>query len=139
MYYYIEPEVAGGLGDSTVMDTSVHPPKVTALEYRFEGWLGDALLESFPCFIVSDSLAIAIGEYRLSGVFFEDVLITKSDEFEEINPDITLPKFVWLKIGGKAGLDDFGLADDYRLVVSVMALNLLRGFGIDNADLEEFV
>ena len=51
-YVYIEPEVAGGLGDHTVMDRSVHPPIVSKLHYQMEGWLGDALLESFPVFIV---------------------------------------------------------------------------------------
>ena len=56
MYYFIEPEVAGGWGGNTIADTSVHPPKISKLHYQFDGWLGDDLLESFPCFIVSESL-----------------------------------------------------------------------------------
>ena len=28
-YFYIETEVAGGLGENTAMDRSVHPPIVT--------------------------------------------------------------------------------------------------------------
>ena len=39
-FYYLEPEVSGGIGDSTILDTSVHPPIVSALEYEFEDWLG---------------------------------------------------------------------------------------------------
>lgn len=25
-YYYLDPEVSGGPGDNTIMDTAVHPP-----------------------------------------------------------------------------------------------------------------
>lgn len=38
-YCVIEPEVAGGLGENTVIDQSVHPPKIARLHYNFEGWL----------------------------------------------------------------------------------------------------
>lgn len=40
-YFYLEPEVSGGLGDDAIMDTGVHPPVVTRLHYEFDGWLGD--------------------------------------------------------------------------------------------------
>jgi hypothetical protein len=43
-YFYVEPEVAGGLGERTVMDRSTHPPVVKRLHYQLEGWLGDAIL-----------------------------------------------------------------------------------------------
>ncbi|GGJ53754.1 hypothetical protein ALP32_02980 [Pseudomonas avellanae] len=43
-YYHIEPEVAGSLGEQTVIDTESWPPKVSRLEYQFDGWLGDELL-----------------------------------------------------------------------------------------------
>ena len=35
-YVYVEPEVAGGLGQGTEMDTSVHPPVVRKLQYELE-------------------------------------------------------------------------------------------------------
>src|SRR3954454_10828086 len=57
VYFALEPEVAGQLGDTTMLDTSVHPPVIQRLEYRFDGWLGDDLLESFPCFVVTERLA----------------------------------------------------------------------------------
>ena len=56
MYKYIEPEVAGGLGNETIIDKNYHPPIVKKLHYEFNGWLGDDILESFPCFIVSERL-----------------------------------------------------------------------------------
>src|SRR6476660_8794270 len=63
----LAPEVAGGWGERTVADTSTHPPRVTALHYQFDGWLGDELLESFPCYIVTRRLAHALTAAGLSG------------------------------------------------------------------------
>lgn len=36
-FFYIEPEVAGGFGERTRLDTTVHPPVVHELEYEFQG------------------------------------------------------------------------------------------------------
>ncbi|WP_409261649.1 hypothetical protein [Pseudomonas putida] len=138
MYYYIEPEVAGGLGGGTVLDTAVHPPIVYSLEYEFDDWLGDQLLESFPCFIVTEIIASAIKEAGLSGCRFGPVDIKKSEIFEELNPDVMLPEFVWLKVCGVAGVSDFGLAHDHRLVISEEVNRLLKRFGLENADVCEF-
>ena len=138
MFYFIEPEVAGGLGDRTVMDASYHPPIVTKLEYKFEGWLGDELLESFPCFIMTEALSKYLIKANLSGFTLESVYISTSDEFDETYPNKILPKFLWLKVIGRAGVDDFGLADDHRLVVSGAALEILRAAQLDNADIEEY-
>ena len=38
-YYVLEPEVAGGLGENSIVDHSVVPFQVTRLHYEFEGWL----------------------------------------------------------------------------------------------------
>jgi hypothetical protein len=138
MFYFIEPEVAGGLGDGTIMDASYHPPIVSKLEYKFEGWLGDELLESFPCFIVTAALSALVIKSNLSGFTLEPVHICTSDDFDEAYPNKILPKFSWLKVNGIAGIDDFGLADDHRLVVSGTALDVLRCAQLDNADIEEY-
>ncbi|WP_256573945.1 MULTISPECIES: hypothetical protein [unclassified Pseudomonas] len=138
MYYYIEPEVAGGLGDGTVLDGSAYPPVVHFLEYEFDDWLGDQLLESFPCFIVTEVVASTIKEAGLSGCSFSPVDIKKSETFEELSPDVVLPVFVWLKVSGVAGVSDFGLAQDHRLVISEEANRLLKRFGLENADVQEF-
>jgi hypothetical protein len=42
--FFIEPEVAGGLGSQTIIDTSQTPPRVTRLNYSSEGWLDDEVL-----------------------------------------------------------------------------------------------
>lgn len=137
-YFFVEPEVAGGLGERTEMDRSVHPPIVTRLHYAFDGWLGDVLLETFPVFIVTDEARQSLRAAGSSGVAFGGVEVTTSELFAELYPDRTLPSFVWLKPEGRAGHDDFGTAADGRLVVSQSALELLTRLGIANAFVEPF-
>ncbi|GLU40012.1 hypothetical protein [Pseudomonas sp. NBRC 100443] len=138
MYYYIEPEVSGGIGRNSIIDTSVHPPLVTKLNYEFYGWLGDDLIESFPCFIVSENLKNQLEKSALTGFKFDVVEITKSENFNELYKEKNLPKFYWLKVTGKAGQQDFGIADDFRLVVSENALVTLYKTKIEQASIEEF-
>ena len=85
MYKYLEPEVAGGIGIDTILDNSIHPPLVKFLHYHFSGWMGDDILETFPCFIISERLKNAIENNKLTGIFFDFVKITKSEDFEKIS------------------------------------------------------
>lgn len=137
-YFYLEPEVSGGLGDDTVMDTDVHPPVVSRLNYEFDGWLGDVIVTSFPCYLVTEDAREKILENGFSGARFDKVEVTTSELFEEMQPDLELPPFVWLKVDGEAGHNDFGLAKDHRLVVSESVLDALRPFGISHALIEAF-
>ena len=134
-YYYLEPEVAGGFGPDTIMDHSVSPPRVKRLDYEFDGWSGDELLESFPCFIVTDRLANEIQRLNPTGAQFANVKITKSSQFEELHPALPLPEFRWLKVFGTPGTDDFGIAPDNRLVVSERVLKLLKSFPLSHCDI----
>jgi hypothetical protein len=54
VFYYIEPEVAGGLGPKSETRRGNRRLVVTRLNYTFDGWLGDALIESTPCFILTE-------------------------------------------------------------------------------------
>ena len=137
-YHVLEPEVAGGFGGGTVMDRAVHPPEVNSLNFEFDGWLGDVLLESFPCFIATTDAVRELQKLSATGVQFNDFRITKSVQFQNIYPDRVLPKFRWLKVFGRAGVDDLGLASDSRLVVSDRVLNVLKPLGISNALIQDF-
>ncbi len=137
-YHAVEPEVAGGWGSKTELTRTPGRPDVFhKLEYRFEGWLGDALLESTPCFIATERLAVEIQKAKLSGVKFDEVEISCSEEFDELFPGLELPKFVWLKPEGVPGNDDFGVFHSI-LVVSERALTLLKNVGVSNAHVEPF-
>jgi hypothetical protein len=128
--WVLSPEVAGELGDATELDSSVHPPKVYRFHHRFEGWLGDELLEAFPCFLVSSDLAKALEEKGLVGFSLGEVEVSVSPEFQSLHPGLTLPEFRWLKITGENRNADFRLTPDFRLEVSSRALSVLRKFKI---------
>jgi hypothetical protein len=135
-YYYVEPEVSGELGPGTLMDTTVHPPVVSRLEYRFTDWMGDSIVESFPCYLVTDELAKQIQKAGLGGVALDNVEVTLAPEAEELL-DQPLPSWKWLKVTGHAFESDFGVSGDKRLVVSDRAMDVLRQGRLENADIEE--
>jgi hypothetical protein len=138
MYKYIEPEVAGELGKKTILDNHFHPPLIKKLNYEFHGWLGDDIIESFPCYIITEQLFNGIKSRELTGVTFDSVYITTSDEFKVQYPNKILPVFHWMKVSGEFGKDDFVIAKDLRLLISDKAFNLLNSFNIGNALIEEY-
>ncbi|MFB9981272.1 hypothetical protein ACFSQQ_19345 [Mesorhizobium kowhaii] len=129
-YFYIRPNVAGGLGENTELDSSVHPPIVSKLHYEVEGWFGDVLVTTFPCFLVTEETKHALLEMGFSGATFADAEVTTSENFQELQPGVEIPPLVWLKVNGQAGRDDFGISADYRLVISKRILDLLESLGI---------
>lgn len=137
MSYVLEPEVAGGWGPGTDADASVHPPVVRRLVYQFEDWFGDDLLETFPCFVVTERLARAIQASRLTGFALEPVATTTSDKFVERNPRHALPDFHLLRVHGKGRDGDFRIGKDHRLVVSDAAFELLGGFSLKHCLVEK--
>jgi uncharacterized repeat protein (TIGR02543 family) len=136
MFFYLEPEVAGGIGPNSELHRESGRLVVTRLNYQFDGWLGDALLETTPCFIVTDAARQGIDEAALTGVSFSDVEVTRSDLFTDLYGDKALPHFWWMIVKGKPKTDDFGMADDLRLVASERALTVLRSVGLAHAEVQ---
>jgi len=134
MFYELAPEVAGHLGPDSIMDTSRHPPIVHVLHYEFDGWSGDELIESFPCFIVTDNLKQLIERAKPTGCSFGSVNVSTSEEFEELYPGRNLPSFSWLMIGGVAGRDDFGISATNGLIVSERLLQVLKCGRLEHCD-----
>lgn len=137
MYYQIEPEVAGGWGEGTQANTTIHPPEVTKLVYEFECWSGDSIVTSFPCYLITEELAQSLTQTKLSGYKLSRCEVTKSEIFNELYPNRTLPFFVWLKVFGESGIDDFGIGNDLRLVVSDVALSVLKEHSLHECEIEE--
>ncbi len=137
-FYELEPEVAGGFGENTIMiDPSARPPLFSRFHYQFHGWLGDELLTTVACFIVTKSLGETLRVSGLSGFSMGEVEVTKSSEYEQRTKTTPLPPFVWLKIEGKPAQDDFGLAADrkFRLVVSEDALKVLKKHSLNHCEI----
>lgn len=67
-----------------------------------------------------------------------EVEITTSGEFEDIFPEMQLPKFVWLQVFGEPGKDDFGIKANINLVVSERALDVLKGLQLIHASITPY-
>ncbi len=128
MYYNLEPEVAGHLSGESIRALS-NGSHLVELHYVMDGWLGDDLIESFPCFILSNRVRVELDRANFSGYEFGDARVTTSELFQELHSEVELPAFSWLKVTGQPGIDDFGIAKDRRIVVSERALAVIREAG----------
>jgi hypothetical protein len=127
-YFYVEAEVAGGIGPHSVVHESPGQLRVDKLHYVFDGWAGDEILESTPCYIVSTKLSDLIRSKHLSGIVFGEVEISCSELFHKLYPNRIIPSFVWMKIIGIKRKDDFFQAENACLVVSEHAWNIIKPF-----------
>lgn len=153
--FLLKPEVAGGLGDKTVITNydemrsgTVKIPHVSELEYVFDDWLGDDLLESTPCFIVTDSIANHLKTSILTGYSMGEVAISTSGLFSQLHDtDFRLPKFFWLIVHGSVKIEDstvtnwsahdFCSTERAQLVVTERCLNLLKQGQLKNCEIIE--
>lgn len=142
MPFVLEPEVAGGLGEGTVLDASVHPPIVSELEYEVAGWLGDDLIAGFPVYLVSPRLLAAMETARLTGFAVNpNCRVTVNEQvYAELNSS-DVSTFTWIDIPG-ATSDDLHVTADLLLGVSDRAWEVfsqftLRFCGIREADVDD--
>ncbi len=146
-YYKLEPEVPGQLDRNTIMEPpseNHYLPHVERLHVRIEGWLGDDLLEIFPCYFITGALKETLEVSALSGFEIADMevlLDAQLQMFPQMAASWPLPQFHWLKITGSATHEDFGLTPSnapISLVVSEGALNLLNSFAIGDCGILEY-
>lgn len=142
-YFILEPEVAGGIGKkSKILYENSKIKEVLFLDYEFEGWLGDDILTTHPCFIISESLCDIIKVSDLKGYQLQKIDISFSDFFLEVHNKKILPNFIRLlpfpinevNLINKMLLD-FYLYKNTTLVVSEKVLNILEKFNLSNANI----
>lgn len=137
MPYALDPEVAGELGENTVLDPSSHPPVVSKLEYEIAGWLGDDLITSFPVYLVSPGLLRAIEEAHLSGYFVNpNSEVTVNEQVVDDFSGSDVLEFKWIEIEGKYGESDLFLTDDFLLGLSDTAWQVFSKFNLSHCDVE---
>ena len=144
-YYLLKPEVAGELGNSSkVIYEEGRIKEVTYLEFVFLGWLGDEILKARPCYIITKNIMNDFESNKITGIRYEDIQMTFSDEFFEFQDDISeVPPFVRIVPLNK--IDDIteGMSDDIyldkynRLIFSERALTILKKYRINNCDIEQ--
>ncbi len=135
-FFQLEPEVSGELGANAIINNSIHPPKVEKLEFVFKGWLGDCLIECFPVFLITEKVAKKLTENNITGFSIKSLEIRKDYPFDELYPNLILPKFVWIDINGEAKKSDFGIKENL-LITSDKALKILQQEGLNYCDIKE--
>lgn len=133
--YILNPEVSGQIGEKTLLNTNTHPPIVERLHFIFYGWLGDDLIECFPCFLVSEKLKILLQKTNFSGFLIKDCETELSEEILIMQPQIVLPKFYWLDVGHDKNSDLF-IDESLKLQVTDAAYDLLKRVNLKYCDIQ---
>lgn len=136
MPYRLEPQVAGELGEATEFDPSPHPPIVTAVEYVLDAPDADDLIESFPVFLVSATLAERLGRAGLTGFALEDATVRPSTEYLAIHGDAPHSKYRWMRLHRYDSTADAWLDGSQRLCVSDRTMEVLRSYRLVRCEIE---
>ena len=126
-YFVLEPEVPGELRDCLFSSDDNGRTIVEEPTFYFAAWPLDELITSHPCFFFSERLSRLVTEAELTGVVFASAQMRRSSELDEDSPGVALPPFLWGKIVGIAGKNDFGI---FRgdLVVSERAVSAMAPY-----------
>lgn len=133
----LDPEVAGNFGNSSELDTSVHPPRVRRLEYRVEGWLGDDLIQTFPVYLASPGLVDAMTRSGLTGFTDRGAGVVTVDPQVASAVDKKILDFHWIEIDGQQESDDLFITSEYLLGVSDRAWAIFDSFQLEQCDVEQ--
>lgn len=127
-YKKIQPEVIVGIGNNTVFnDQGSTFRSVTKLHLHLEDWLGDDLMECFPCYIVTERVRNLLLATCYSGFEILDLELTKVCNIESGDDQTKpLPQFYWLKVTGQHGKDDIYLNEKRDLSISDKLLAFLQ-------------
>ncbi len=148
-YFALKAESAGDFGINTKFaKPPSKPPQVQHLHYVLDVWPVDELLGTAGVYIVSESMGKRLQSLTIpvSGVSFEAVEVTTSERFNSWHSDSALstyedisllPRYVWLNVNGKAGIDDFGI-DKERLVVSIRVYTAMRMHRLNSCKVVDF-
>ncbi len=136
MPYALEPLVGGVLGEGTLIDPSVHPPRVEAVEYVLDAPTEDDLLESFPVYLVSDALGATLAEAGLSGFTLEPARVIPSREYTAVYGDAPHKTYQWLRPQPSPDPDCW-VDDALRLCVSDRMMRIFGQGVLDGCDIVE--
>jgi hypothetical protein len=126
-YLIVQPEVISGIGENTTGNNLGSQDQITNLHIEMEDWLGDDLMECFPCYIVTENFKKIFSEKKNSGYIFDDLEITFGEYFEDnFQLEVDLPKFYWLKITGIKNDSDVFIDEKLKLNVSNQFLDILK-------------
>ncbi len=147
-FYSLLPEVPGTAGSQSIcLDWDARPLQLKKVHYELDMMPADDIICTHGAYLVTVRLAEAFKKIKLKGFEICDAEVTTSEKFtqwhgspgtETYIEKVRLPKFMWLKIVGQPGLDDFGLVDSLDfdpLIVSDRALSVLSSFEFNRCEI----
>jgi hypothetical protein len=144
-FFAISPEAAGQLGNSCVHgDITERPVQIIEADFEFQFYPHDDLLDGFYTYACAQSLAEALIKSDLNGFTLAPLRVSFEERFHqwaELHKGEELPEYQWLKVTGRAGIDDFGLIHgpvNMPFIVSERALRLLKQFRITHCEIETY-
>ena len=118
-----------------MIDYSITPHEIVTLHLEVDGWMGDDLCAvAGNNYFVTERLRALIESSRLSGFRFGPMIVSRSELFDDLQGELELPPFWWLKVHRGEGEADFtvGPGEDGvpTLIVSKKALDCLRSLSL---------
>lgn len=149
-FYSILPEVPGTAGNRSVCnDWNARPLQLEKVHYELEMFPEDAIICTNGAYLVTRELAESFRMAKLKGFEIHSAEVTTGEKFaqwhgspetETYLEKVQIPDFVWLKVVGSPGIDDFGLIESQDLdplIISEKALAILRTFQVQDCEVAE--
>lgn len=124
MPYSLDPQVAGELGEGSVLDATVHPPAVAKVDYVLDRPDADELIQSFPVYLVSSGLADRLQSSGLTGFALAEVVTRPSVEYSSAFGDAPHRHYRWLQVLGTEE-DDCWIDASLMLCISDRMMEIL--------------
>jgi len=137
MPYCLDPEVAGELGEGTVLDSSTHPPALSHLDFTLDYPDADELIQSFPVFLISERLGSRLQAAGLTGFTLTGARVRPSDNYLAVHGDAPHPHYLWMQVAGVAGEADCWLDDSLMVCVSDRMMTILEAVGLSDCSVEK--
>jgi hypothetical protein len=137
MPYRLDPQVAGELGAGTVLDSSTHPPAVSHVDLTLDYPDADELIQSFPVFLVSESLGSRLQAADLTGFSLTGASVRPSENYLAVYGAAPHPHYLWMQVTGVAGTADCWLGDSLQVCVSDRMMEILEAVALSDCSVEE--
>ena len=119
MFHFAQLPVFGQMGPKTEMDTDLHPPVVRKFHCLVDMRPRSAIWRVFPCIIVDQKLAAKLQQSGCSGFQLKVGIFEPSEAFRHFHGNNgRLPELHWCIVTGRAYVEDLGLAEGGKLIVS---------------------
>jgi len=137
MPYRLDPQVAGELGEGTLLDSSTHPPIVSRVDYVLDLPQADEFIQSFPVFLVSDGLGARLQAGGLTGFTLAEASVRPSENYLALYGEAPHRQYLWMNVTGSPGQADTWLDASFQVCVSDRMLAILEASELSDCLVEE--